>query len=173
MTNEIINGVRVSGYTKKEDVHIQGPEGKTFLGTRLTMPTGASIFLKADKDVVAENQKRNSSIDFSNYSSINAHNLYGANIYGVPEKADFINLWDCECVEVDVQNIKETREKYGKVDLNADGTPKLAQDNDTVWVRYTNRQRKTETNYIQANQGDNINNETVEKSTFVNGDIKK
>ena len=173
MTNEIINGVRVSGYTKKEDVHIQAPGGKEFLGTRVTMPTGASIFLKADKEVVAENLKRNSSIDFGDYSSVNAHNLYGANISGVPEKADFINLWDCENVNVDVENIMETKKKQGKIDFDADGNPKLQQDNDTVMVRYTNRQIKSGTNSIQANPGDNINKETVEKSSFVDGEINK
>lgn len=174
MTNEIINGVKVSGYTTKEDVHIQVGPGRTeFLGTKVTMPTGASIFLKADKAVVEENQKRNSSIDFGDYSSINAHNLYDANIYGVPENKDFINLWNCQNVNVDVENIMETEKKYGEIDFDADGNPKLPQDNDTVVVRYTNRQVKQETNYIQANPGDDINKETVEKSTFVDGGIKK
>jgi len=169
MADGIINGVQIKGYTKTENIRFETGPGQYFSGTYVYGPTGASIFLREDSNDVSKNANNGAKIDFSR-GRVFASNLYHASIYGVPEKKDDISLYDCEDVTVDTENLKATKEKYGIINFDSNGNPILAEDNDTVTVRYT-QNGKPNSNMVTLNKGDRVNGQVFDSK--LNNTIQK
>ena len=137
MTGEMVNGIKVLGYSSIKEYDIT---------TEVTFPNGEKIQISKDINVIKKNKANCASINYSErHNVINVHNAKNCWIKGVQGKIDNISLFDCNDVVVDTQGM--TNEK------------------DNIYVRYTQEKHYT-SNHIVVKDGDKINGKTQSAGIF-------
>ena len=136
MADDIILGISVANYTSKEEVY---DYDKVHVGTRVTMPTGATVLIPTNNlkaGIEEKNKSNGASITFSDrHNSIIINNACDCKPTGAKNKVNNITLFDCENTQLDVS-------------FNN------AQDN--IWVRYSNG-TSNKNNWIGTDVGDKVN----------------
>ena len=137
MAGEIINGIKVQGYTsiKEQDIN-----------TEVTFPNGEKVYIVKDQNTINKNKANGASINYSErHNMLNVHNTENCSIIGVQGRIDNISLFDCNDVLVNTQC--STNEK------------------DNIWVRYTQENHYT-SNHVAVKDGDKINGKTQTAGIF-------
>ena len=144
MADDIILGVNVKGYVAREEVFVDVPEGKQYFGTRVTFPTGASLFLI--KKGETENKKQGAEVS-GGTSSVTCKNITRGELEGTSGKRDMFFIYGCS---FDV-NIAQDR---GAV------TP----DNDVVIIKSSSSSKSDVK--VTANIGDKVNRLNITDDYF-------